>query len=424
MLASSAHFTAVQISDCHLNPEDPACLARFESLRERVALERPDLIIVSGDVSDDGYRWAGQFEYARDAFAHWPAEVLVIPGNHDIGDKAGEANEIKPSYLSRWNKIFGADRFRVQRDGWMILGLNSQIIGSGLPAEDEQFAWLDDALQVAERDGWQVAVFLHAAAYLLEPDEVFTGGSRYWGFDPKPRRILIERLHRPCVRLVANGHLHWHQIFERHGAKWVWCPSQYLIVDDAIFPRGGGVTGFLRYDFDAMEVSISLIELETPTHTIHVFRPIVESPGCEPITVAEILIDATAVPCTSGRPNDAVVNHLARLAEHTRLTVLTARDHETAPVFPTHSRVETQCVRDVAEKQYHLETLGAHHTVVITRHAEDAALLDSAAIGIAIIETDGSDPRLRNAANVVVENLESALDLIEHPESLASHLKG
>lgn len=422
-MSAPGAFTAVQISDCHVNPDEPASITRFKALRDRVADERPDLVVASGDVSDDGYRHPGFFEYVKESFAQWPAPVLVIPGNHDVGDKAGEANTVRPQYMARWHAVFGSDRFSVDREGWLLLGLNTQVIGSGLPEEGEQLIWLDDSLDRAEQEGRHAAVFLHAAAYLFEPDEVLTGGSQYWGFDPYPRRELVKRLHRPHVRLVANGHLHWHHVFERFNAKWVWCPSQHLIVDDAIFPRGGDVTGFVKYVFGAEEVSVGLVSLDTPSHTVRLFRPNVPLPGREPIMVAEVVLDLDSMLAADGTLLDGVADRLRDLAVHTRITVLTSETSSSLETALAALPAELHAVKDGQAKQRRVAELGRDHTIAIGNGRDDVAMVKIAAIGMAVIGPGGAAGPLIAAADVVVHDINHALDLIAHPQRLAATLR-
>ena len=70
----------IQISDPHFGTEQPAVV---EALRRFVRAEAPELVILSGDITQRARR--GQFAAAR-AFIdslQVPA-LLAIPGNHDI----------------------------------------------------------------------------------------------------------------------------------------------------------------------------------------------------------------------------------------------------------------------------------------------------------------------------------------------------
>ncbi len=51
-----------------------------------------------------------------------------MPGNHDVGDHPERAprQPVTTERLDRFRRHFGRDRWMLDRDGWRILGLNSQ----------------------------------------------------------------------------------------------------------------------------------------------------------------------------------------------------------------------------------------------------------------------------------------------------------
>jgi len=70
----------VHLSDTHFGTEVPAVV---DALRHIVAARKPDLIIVSGDITQRARR--REFDAARRFFQSLPTPaLLVIPGNHDI----------------------------------------------------------------------------------------------------------------------------------------------------------------------------------------------------------------------------------------------------------------------------------------------------------------------------------------------------
>jgi 3',5'-cyclic AMP phosphodiesterase CpdA len=71
--------TLLHLSDLHFGRLNPATL---EPLREAAGRVRPDLVVVSGDVTQRAR--ARQFRAARDYLASLPGPQLVVPGNHDV----------------------------------------------------------------------------------------------------------------------------------------------------------------------------------------------------------------------------------------------------------------------------------------------------------------------------------------------------
>lgn len=416
-------LTVVQISDLHLDPSNHKKRKRLEAVRRAVLAAEPDVIVVSGDVSNDGFCHDGMFEQINSELAAFGLPMLLIPGNHDVGDRSGEQNEIKREYLTRWNSVFGQDRFSHTSSDWSIVGINSQILGSGFHEEADQFAWLDNELSEAEKAGRQVAMFLHSAAYVLDRDEVLEGPTQYWGFNPYPRRELLKRLDRPSVRLVANGHLHWHHVFERNGALHVWCPSTELIVDDAIFPRGGDVIGFMRYTFNKTTIEPQLVPLDMPSEHVFFHRRTLERSGHDPVTMAELAIDFTGTLSKDGALLPGVAERLRKLAKRIRITVLTAdtfgKAHEAMAGLP----VELQLIATGINKKEYVKKLGTGSLVAIGNGRNDVEMIKQAAIGIAVVGPEGGSGELIGVADVVVNDINDALDLVANPLRLKATLR-
>ncbi|HEX2941102.1 MAG TPA: metallophosphoesterase [Rhodopila sp.] len=71
--------TVVHISDLHFGRVRPDLVA---PLLESIRAAQPDLVVVSGDLTQRARNW--QFAAARHFLATLPQPLLVIPGNHDI----------------------------------------------------------------------------------------------------------------------------------------------------------------------------------------------------------------------------------------------------------------------------------------------------------------------------------------------------
>lgn len=67
------------ISDMHFGSHEPLVTT---DLITSVHVEKPDLVVLSGDFTQRARRW--QFEVARDFVNKLPEPKLVIPGNHDM----------------------------------------------------------------------------------------------------------------------------------------------------------------------------------------------------------------------------------------------------------------------------------------------------------------------------------------------------
>jgi 3',5'-cyclic AMP phosphodiesterase CpdA len=89
--------------------------------------------------------------YAAARHAALKTPVRYVPGNHDVGDNPraeGEASEagVSSERIAQFRQLFGADYWSLTAPGWQIFGLNALVFNSATSAEDEQFAWLEQAL--------------------------------------------------------------------------------------------------------------------------------------------------------------------------------------------------------------------------------------------------------------------------------------
>lgn len=88
----------VQISDCHLHA-DPAARARagfplrqLEAVVEAVNRERPDMVLVTGDISND--ETVASYRLAAHALGRLAAPWFWLAGNHDDPALMAEAREL------------------------------------------------------------------------------------------------------------------------------------------------------------------------------------------------------------------------------------------------------------------------------------------------------------------------------------------
>mgnify|MGYP005864678259 CR=1 FL=1 len=67
------------LSDLHFGATDPAVV---EALAAELAADRPDLVLISGDLTMRARR--REFREARRFIERLPGPVLAVPGNHDV----------------------------------------------------------------------------------------------------------------------------------------------------------------------------------------------------------------------------------------------------------------------------------------------------------------------------------------------------
>jgi 3',5'-cyclic AMP phosphodiesterase CpdA len=253
-------FRLTQISDPHLGRNRPMLTENFHRVSEYIDVTRPDLVVNSGDVSFDGPTSRDDLEFAKSLHDALPVECRAIPGNHDVGDNPTAvgpppSQPVTEASRQAFLSIFGEDRWCFEAAGWCFIGLNSQVMNTGLAREAEQFDWL--ASQLSAVGGKPLALFLHKPLYLNAPDdpELAATAIRYI---PQPARArLIEMLSAVDLRLVASGHVHQRRDFTRGHVRHVWAPSSGFIIPDRLQEVIGiKEVGLVEYRFqpDGFEV--------------------------------------------------------------------------------------------------------------------------------------------------------------------------
>lgn len=109
----------LQISDTHFGTEQPEVVEAVVALAAR---QRPDLVVLSGDITQRAK--AAQFRDAKAFVDRLGAPVLAIPGNHDIALFNLWERLVRP--YARYAQAFGADLEPVHSSPQLlVVGVNT-----------------------------------------------------------------------------------------------------------------------------------------------------------------------------------------------------------------------------------------------------------------------------------------------------------
>jgi Icc protein len=211
-------FLLLQLSDPHVGATwgegDPAAgLTRaVESVRRLP--DRPDAVLVSGDLADNAAD--GEYQFVREMLTRLDVPVYVLPGNHDDRDT-----------LRRHFDLPGAIGTPVQYA--VDLGpLRLVVVDSTRPGEDrgeldqQRLTWLDAELAAAPDRITMIAMHHPPLSTGIEAwDEI--------GLPVADRGALGEVLERhPQVRRLVAGHVHRTIAAELAGRTALAIPSTYV----------------------------------------------------------------------------------------------------------------------------------------------------------------------------------------------------
>ncbi|MEO0474573.1 MAG: metallophosphoesterase [Planctomycetota bacterium] len=216
--------TIAHISDLHLQSGVPTRQMQIEPILRKINEMKPDLVVISGDVTDDGWDSIEELKWAK----RWLDERIdgdwfAVPGNHDVGNfvdlKEGQINDER---VAHWDTVFGT-RPVVELDGWQVIGLNSMRFGGNqLQCSNEEIDWLTtNTDRLKEKP---LVIFLHSPLFIDSIDEQENPAANYWLGSEQDRKTTWDLLRSCGVRLIGSGHVHQTRLADIDGITMAWAP--------------------------------------------------------------------------------------------------------------------------------------------------------------------------------------------------------
>ncbi|MGH8273805.1 MAG: HAD hydrolase family protein [Gammaproteobacteria bacterium] len=149
-------------------------------------------------------------------------------------------------------------------------------------------------------------------------------------------------------------------------------------------------------------------------------------PGRAELTLTDLVLDFNGTLAADGSMLAGVPQRLARLADILRIHVVTGDTYGSAAVAlavePVHLIVLEAHEQALAKRDY-VQRLGPAGTVAIGNGRNDCEMLRAAALGIAVFGAEGTCAALLAAADVLVPDALTALDLLLQPRRLVATLR-
>ena len=152
-----------------------------------------------------------------------------------------------------------------------------------------------------------------------------------------------------------------------------------------------------------------------------------EIPGREPIRLAAVVLDLNGTIAIDGELISGVGERVRQLQEAgltCYLATADTRGRAACTAAALHATLHRLHPGDEGRQKAALvERLGAEHVVAVGAGTNDVDMLHAAGIGIAVLQEEGASPAALLAADLVVPDILSALDLLLRPQRLVASLR-
>jgi soluble P-type ATPase len=144
------------------------------------------------------------------------------------------------------------------------------------------------------------------------------------------------------------------------------------------------------------------------------------------LSIRHLVLDYNGTLACDGEPLDGVIERLDSLKKTVSIHIITADTFGgVATRFsqtPFHAHVLKPGSEDLAKQDF-VNSLGPDSCIAIGNGANDCLMLQTCALGICVIAEEGACGKTLQAADLVVTNINHALDLLIKPTRLVATLR-
>lgn len=150
----------------------------------------------------------------------------------------------------------------------------------------------------------------------------------------------------------------------------------------------------------------------------------VEIAGRGLLQIAHVVLDVDGTIALDGVLLPGMKERLALLDEYAEVHLLTADTYGTQAALDAELGLQATVIQQGAvEKGAYVLALGAESVAVIGNGADDVAMFNAAALRIAVLGQEGLSAALLKSADVLVRDVNDALDLLLNPLRLVATLR-
>jgi soluble P-type ATPase len=152
----------------------------------------------------------------------------------------------------------------------------------------------------------------------------------------------------------------------------------------------------------------------------------IDIPGRGQFQLEHLVLDVNGTLAVDGVLIDGVVSGLNRLKGRLEFHLLTADTHGRQAELDRQLGLTADRIQPGGEaeaKADFVRDLGPTHVIAIGQGANDAGMLRTAAIGMAVVSPEGTSVEALTAADLLVPDILSALAMLDNPLRLKASLR-
>ena len=217
----------IHVSDTHLSRSHAYFADNWAAFGRILRANPPDLLVHGGDIAFNAPAVPGDLAYGATEIAALGIPWLAIAGNHDVGEAPAFSRLNQPvnaATLATWRQLVGPLWWLRDIGDWRLIGLDTALMGSDLPEEAAQTAFLHEAL--AGRGRRPVMVFVHIPPFDRDPGDTTHSTSV---IPPVARAALLDTCAAGGVKVINCGHLHIYRRLRHRGMEIVWAPATAMM---------------------------------------------------------------------------------------------------------------------------------------------------------------------------------------------------
>lgn len=156
-------------------------------------------------------------------------------------------------------------------------------------------------------------------------------------------------------------------------------------------------------------------------------------PGRGVLRLEHLVFDVEGTLSIDGKFRDNLVRSLLNLKDRLTMHLITVDTYKKQDSIDRRLGVSAVRIQpgiseegardEIEQKTQLVKELGAQHVVAIGQGANDAGMLNEAALGICVLSPEGSAVETLLAADIVVPDISSALDILTKPLRIVTTLR-